>query len=186
MHQQQQPNTVTNDNPDNHHHNVAVTKLSSAGFSDRKGNHSHRRKFVRTPDLGPTGTDRTARRSPPPQGLVGREIITAPSNLELLRHGRDKTLTMNSSPIDRRAIAAAAGIALIMVGAVTAGCGSSSNQTPLTTTTTKTSPQSSTAAPPPTEKSISPTGGNVFTPAIKAPPAPTVPPGQHPGLNGIP
>ncbi len=185
MRKQQQPNSVTDDNPNNHHRDN-VANLRSAGFSDRKGDQSHRRKFVRTPDLGPTRTDRTARRSPPSQRLAGREIVTAPSNLEPLRHGRDKALIMNSSPIDRRAIAAASGIALIMVGALTAGCGSSSNQTPSTTTTTTTSPRSSTAAPPPTEKSISPTGGNIFTPAIKAPPAPTVPPGQHPGLNGIP
>jgi hypothetical protein len=36
------------------------------------------------------------------------------------------------------------------------------------------------------EKSISPTGGNLFTPGVKAPPAPAVPPGQHPGINGVP
>jgi len=40
--------------------------------------------------------------------------------------------------------------------------------------------------PAPTEKSVSPTGGNLFTPGVKAPPAPAVPPGQHPGINGIP
>ncbi|MDT5236856.1 MAG: hypothetical protein QOF47_2843, partial [Mycobacterium sp.] len=40
--------------------------------------------------------------------------------------------------------------------------------------------------PAPTEKSINPTGGNLFTPPVVAPPAPTVPPGQHPGINGIP
>jgi hypothetical protein len=38
----------------------------------------------------------------------------------------------------------------------------------------------------PTEKSISPTGGNLFTPGVLAPPAQTVPPGQHPGINGVP
>jgi hypothetical protein len=31
----------------------------------------------------------------------------------------------------------------------------------------------------PTEKSINPTGGNLFTPPIKAPPAPTAIPGTH-------
>src|SRR5437899_1849418 len=78
-------------------------------------------------------------------------------------------------------------VALIVVGAVTAGCGGNGgHQAPPTTTSTTTSPQSSTAAPSPTEKSISPTGGNAFTPAIKAPPAPTVPAGRHPGRNGIP
>lgn len=77
--------------------------------------------------------------------------------------------------------------ALIVVGAVTAGCaGGNGNQAPPTTTSTTTSHQSTTAPPTPTEKSISPTGGNAFTPPIKAPPAPTVAPGQHPGRNGIP
>jgi hypothetical protein len=31
----------------------------------------------------------------------------------------------------------------------------------------------------PTEKSINPTGGNLFTPSVKAPPAPTAIPGDH-------
>jgi hypothetical protein len=31
----------------------------------------------------------------------------------------------------------------------------------------------------PTEKSINPTGGNLFTPDVKAPPAPTGVPGTH-------
>jgi hypothetical protein len=31
----------------------------------------------------------------------------------------------------------------------------------------------------PTEKSISPTGGNLFTPPVIAPPAPTAVPGTH-------
>jgi hypothetical protein len=31
----------------------------------------------------------------------------------------------------------------------------------------------------PTEKSINPTGGNLFTPPVYAPPAPTATPGTH-------
>jgi hypothetical protein len=31
----------------------------------------------------------------------------------------------------------------------------------------------------PTEKSINPTGGNLFTPPVKAPAAPTAIPGDH-------
>jgi hypothetical protein len=31
----------------------------------------------------------------------------------------------------------------------------------------------------PTEKSINPTGGNLFTPPVKAPPAPTAIPGDN-------
>jgi hypothetical protein len=84
--------------------------------------------------------------------------------------------------------ALAGGAALVVMGAVTAGCGTSANQAPSTTTTTTitTTSPSSTAAPAPTEKSISPTGGNLFTPGVTAPAAPAVPPGQHPGINGIP
>jgi hypothetical protein len=84
--------------------------------------------------------------------------------------------------------ALAGGAALVVMGAVTAGCGTSANQAPSTTTTTTatTTSPSSTAAPAPTEKSISPTGGNLFTPGVKAPAAPAVPSGQHPGINGIP
>jgi hypothetical protein len=94
---------------------------------------------------------------------------------------------MSSNRIGRRLITLVGGIALVVLGAVTAGCNSES-QAPstTTTTTTTTSPPSTTAPPTATEKSISPTEGNLFTPGVKAPPAPTVPPGQHPGINGIP
>jgi hypothetical protein len=71
-----------------------------------------------------------------------------------------------------------------MVG-LTAACGGggeegpSSTTTPTTTATTTEAP--TTTAPPasPTEKSINPTGGNLFTPPVYAPPAPTQPPGVH-------
>jgi len=90
-----------------------------------------------------------------------------------------------------RRITVAGGAALIAVGALTAACGTSGNQAPssttTTTTTTTTTPAAPTtsAAPAPTEKSINPTGGNLFTPSVVAPPAPNVPPGQHPGINGV-
>jgi hypothetical protein len=45
--------------------------------------------------------------------------------------------------------------------------GPSSSTTPTTSSVT------------PTEKSISPTGGNLFTPTVKAPPAPPPVPGDH-------
>ncbi len=86
----------------------------------------------------------------------------------------------------RSALAACA--ALIAVGGVATACGNSNqgpSTTSTTTTTTTTSPTS--AAPPsPTEKGVNPTGGNLFTPGVTANPAPNVPPGQHPGLNGAP
>nr|WP_235010198.1 hypothetical protein [Mycobacterium sp. 3519A] len=56
---------------------------------------------------------------------------------------------------------------------------------PSTSPTTTTTP--TTAAPAlPTEKSLDPHGGNRFTPPVLATPAPNVPPGQHPGINGVP
>jgi hypothetical protein len=78
------------------------------------------------------------------------------------------------------------GVVLIAFGALTAAC-STGNQAPSTTTTTTTTTTTppSTAPVSPTEKSISPTGGNLFTPKVVAPPAPAVPPGQHPGINGV-
>ena len=100
---------------------------------------------------------------------------------------------MDSRWVDRRRIRVAGGAALIAVGALTAACGSSGNQAPSSTTsTTTTTTTATTTAPPPTgapaaptEKSINPTGGNLFSPSVVAPPAPNVPPGQHPGINGL-
>ena len=90
---------------------------------------------------------------------------------------------MDSRCIDRRRMAVAGGAVLIVVGAFTAGCGTSGNQAPSTTTTTTTTtttpPPPPPSAPAPTEKSINPNGGNLFTPDVKAPPAPTEPPGVH-------
>lgn len=76
---------------------------------------------------------------------------------------------------------AAGGAALIAMGVLTAGCSSNGGQSPSTTTTTTTT---TTPSATPTEKSISPTGGNLFTPGVTAPGAPSVAPGLHPGLNG--
>jgi hypothetical protein len=92
---------------------------------------------------------------------------------------------MQSHWVDRRRMAVAGGAVLMAVGALT-GCGTSGNQAPsttptttTTTTTTTATPPPSSAAPAPTEKSINPTGGNLFTPGVLAPPAPTEPPGVH-------
>jgi hypothetical protein len=86
---------------------------------------------------------------------------------------------MSSKPLSKRLTAVVGGGALIAMGAFVSGCGNNGEQAPSTTTTTTTT-QSSTPAPPsPTEKGIDPTGGNLFTPNIKAPPAPTEPPGVH-------
>lgn len=71
-----------------------------------------------------------------------------------------------------RRIAAVAGIsAAILAGALTA-CGTDSEEPAPSTET-------STTSVTPTEKSINPTGGNLFTPDVKAPPAPTAIPGDN-------
>ncbi|SEB26623.1 hypothetical protein SAMN04488580_12146 [Mycobacterium sp. 283mftsu] len=80
-------------------------------------------------------------------------------------------------------MAAAGGAALLAMGVLTAGCSNNGGQSPSTTTTTTTTSSPSPSATP-TEKSISPTGGNLFSPGVTAPGAPTVAPGLHPGLNG--
>lgn len=57
----------------------------------------------------------------------------------------------------------------------------STTTTTTTTTTTAPAPTTSTAPVEPTEKSISPTGGNLFTPTVKAPGPQTAAPGNLPG-----
>lgn len=92
----------------------------------------------------------------------------------------------------RRLTVAASALAIVAVGAFTAACGNSGKESPSSTTTTTTTTTTTPSAPAgpsesvaPTEKSINPTGGNLFTPPVVAPPAATVPGGQHPGINGI-
>jgi hypothetical protein len=89
---------------------------------------------------------------------------------------------MDSRLLGRRVAAISGLSAIVAMGAITAACAKQEQKAPETTTTTTTT----TTAPAPTEKSINPTGGNLFTPPVVAPAAPTVPPGQHPGINGIP
>ena len=93
---------------------------------------------------------------------------------------------MFTGRISRLRMVVASGSALIAIGTFATACGNNGGQTYTTTTTTTTSPSSSSAPPSPTEKGINPTGGNVFTPGNTANPAPNVPPGQHPGINGVP
>jgi hypothetical protein len=95
---------------------------------------------------------------------------------------------MNSHRFGRRLGVIAGGAAIIAMGALTAACGGGEKESPssTTTTTTTTSEAPASSAPAsPTEKSINPTGGNLFTPPVTATPAPNVPPGQHPGIGGI-
>jgi hypothetical protein len=86
---------------------------------------------------------------------------------------------MESSRLARRLAAVAGGVAIITMAGLTASCANQQQQAPPTTTTTTTTSATTTSTPAPTEKSLSPSGGNLFTPQVKAPPAPTEPPGVH-------
>jgi hypothetical protein len=79
-----------------------------------------------------------------------------------------------TSRLTRRVAAGLGVAAFISMGALTACGGSESTSPSSTTTTTTTAPSVS-----PTEKGLSPTGGNSFSPGIKAPPAPTGVPGTN-------
>ena len=81
---------------------------------------------------------------------------------------------MRSGRMARRLIATAGMGAIIAMGVLSA-C---AREAPAPEKVTVTKTVTETAAPP-TEKSINPTGGNLFTPPVKAPPAPTEPPGVH-------
>ena len=87
----------------------------------------------------------------------------------------------NSNGIRRRIMNVAGGAAVVAMATIIAGCESTGNQAPSTTTTTTTTTTTPSSAPPPspTEKSINPTGGNLFSPQVIAPPAATEPPGIH-------
>jgi hypothetical protein len=90
---------------------------------------------------------------------------------------------MESQRIVRRVSAVAGGLAIVAMVGLSASCAKEEEKAPETSTTTTTTTTTTTpAAPPtpaPTEKSINPTGGNLFTPPVYAPPAPTAPPGVH-------
>jgi hypothetical protein len=85
---------------------------------------------------------------------------------------------MKSNRLARRIAAAVGGTAIVAMVGLTAACGSDEEKAPETTTTTTTT-ETSAPSVSPTEKSINPTGGNLFTPSIKAPPAPTAVPGDN-------
>jgi len=77
---------------------------------------------------------------------------------------------MNSGRLARRFSVTAGAVAIVALGASAVGCATSSTNNPTTTTTTATK----TTTTSPTEKVISPTGGNQFTPSHgMAPAAPT-------------
>ncbi|OMC30558.1 hypothetical protein A5740_16715 [Mycobacterium sp. GA-1841] len=100
---------------------------------------------------------------------------------------------MKSGQLTRRFTVIAGGAAVIGMISFTAACGTEEEKGPetttpttTTTTTTTTTPPATPAPPPPvepTEKSINPTGGNLFTPGVKAPGAPTAIPGNRENIG---
>ncbi|HEY6573470.1 MAG TPA: hypothetical protein VI029_00770 [Mycobacterium sp.] len=86
---------------------------------------------------------------------------------------------MRSHRLARRIAAAVGGTAIVAMVGLTAACGGGAEKAPETSTTTTTTTPSSTAPLSPTEKSINPTGGNLFTPPVKAPPPMTAVPGDN-------
>ena len=79
------------------------------------------------------------------------------------------------SQLTRRVAAGLGVAAFLSMGALTA-CGGSESTSPSSTTTTTTTTAPSVS---PTEKGLNPTGGNSFSPPVKAPPAPTGIPGTN-------
>jgi hypothetical protein len=80
----------------------------------------------------------------------------------------------------RRLIATAGMGAIIAMGVLSACAREAPAPEPSTVTKTVTE-TAATPAPAPTEKSINPTGGNLFSPPVKAPGPPTPAPGNEPG-----
>ena len=91
---------------------------------------------------------------------------------------------MSSGRMARRLVATAGMGAILAMGVLTA-CASKEAPAPETKTITKTitAPAAPPAPPPqaPNEKAINPTGGNLFSPSVKAPGPPTPAPGNEPG-----
>ena len=95
---------------------------------------------------------------------------------------------MRSGRMARRLVATA-GMGAILAMGVLSACAKEApapEKVTVTKTVTETAAPPAAPAPPPqapapTEKSINPTGGNLFSPPVKAPGPPTPAPGNEPG-----
>jgi hypothetical protein len=87
---------------------------------------------------------------------------------------------MRSGRMARRLVATAGMGAIIAMGVLSACAREAPAPEPSTVTKTVTATPAP-PPPPPTEKSINPTGGNLFSPPVKAPGPPTPAPGNEPG-----
>ena len=90
----------------------------------------------------------------------------------------------NSDAVRLARVVGGAAVLAGVAASITSCSGNGSNapsttQSPTTTTTTTQSPTPAAPPPAPTEKSINPTGGNLFTPTVHASPAPTAIPGNR-------
>jgi hypothetical protein len=90
----------------------------------------------------------------------------------------------NLDPVRLARVGAGAAVLVGVAASIVSCSGNGSNepsttQSPTTTTTTTQSATPGAPPPAPTEKSISPTGGNLFTPTVHASPAPTAIPGNR-------
>jgi hypothetical protein len=93
---------------------------------------------------------------------------------------------MNSPTKSVRIAALVGGAALVAMTSFVASCSKNESPAPAPSTSTTTSPSTTSPSATPTEKVISPTDGNKFSPTVIAPPAPTDSGGNHHhGLNGI-
>ena len=91
---------------------------------------------------------------------------------------------MRSGRMARRLVATAGMGAIIALGVLSACAKEQKAPEPTTPRLTTPTAAAGHAAPPPpapTEKSINPTGGNLFSPPVKAPGPPTPAPGNLPG-----
>jgi hypothetical protein len=90
----------------------------------------------------------------------------------------------NSNAVRLARVVGGAAVLAGLAASITSCSGNGSNapsttQSPTTTTTTTQSPTPAAPPPAPTEKSINPTGGNLFMPTDHASPAPTAIPGNR-------
>lgn len=80
---------------------------------------------------------------------------------------------MHQISLGRRGAVIACAVTVLAVSSLAVGCGNG-KEAPSTP-----APSTSSAPISPTEKSLSPNGGNKFTPSVVAPPPPTQAPGNH-------
>ena len=73
---------------------------------------------------------------------------------------------MSTDRLSRRIAIAAGGVALVVMGSLTACSTTKEKEAPSTTTTP--SPSTSSASPSPTEKALAPGGNPSFTPTVNA------------------